>query len=120
MPARRDSACVRHSPDQARAGRPRWPRHAYETKEDDRANADATGAAHGKATRSIPAPILYLVTARQLIQAHDLRLCRLLQRSSPQLRQLRQRREPAIGGQLVDKPWQNLRQLSDEFFLREA
>src|SRR5262245_9848951 len=41
-------------------------------------------------------------------------------RSSPLLRQLRQRREPTIGGQLVDKPWQNLRQLSDEFFLREA
>src|SRR5262249_13517018 len=41
-------------------------------------------------------------------------------RSSPQFRQLRQRREPAIGGQLVDKPRKSLRQLSDEFFLREA
>src|SRR5262245_10069800 len=41
-------------------------------------------------------------------------------RSSPQFRQLRHRREPAMGGQLVDKPWQNLRQPPDEFFLREA
>src|SRR5215471_695423 len=41
-------------------------------------------------------------------------------RPSPQFRLLHQRREPAIGGQLIDKPWQNLRQLSGEFFLREA
>src|SRR5262249_22521008 len=40
--------------------------------------------------------------------------------SSPQLRQLRRCREPALGGQIVDKPRQNLRQLSDEIFLRET
>src|SRR6516162_1165757 len=89
-------------------------RPAYETEQDDGANTDAAGATHRKAARSIPAPILNIVAARQFIQPHDLPLCRFLHRSSPyrsspQFRQLRQRREPAIGGQLVDKPWQNLR-----------
>src|SRR5262249_24293004 len=53
-------------------------RPAYETEQDDGANADAAGATHRKAARSIPAPILNIVTARQLIQAHDLPLCRFL------------------------------------------
>src|SRR5262245_49325108 len=43
---------------------------ADDDEEDDRANANTAGAAHGKATRSAPAPIFYLVAARQLIQAH--------------------------------------------------
>src|SRR6516164_3599581 len=57
--------------------------------------------------------------AQQFIQAHDLPP-QIPPRSSPQLRQLRQSRQPATRGQPVDKPWQNLRQLSGEFFLREA
>src|SRR5215510_6302790 len=40
--------------------------------------------------------------------------------SSPQLRQLRRCREPAVGGQLVNKSRQSLRQLSDEIFLGET
>ena len=42
----------------------------YENEEDDGANANAACAAHGKTTRSILAPIFYLVAARQFIQAH--------------------------------------------------
>ena len=48
----------------------------YENEEDDGANANAACAAHGKTTRSILAPIFYLVAARQFIQAHDLPLSR--------------------------------------------
>jgi hypothetical protein len=40
--------------------------------------------------------------------------------SLPRLRQLRQRRKPAMRSQLIDKPRQSLGQLSDEFFFRET
>src|SRR5262249_3704819 len=53
-------------------------RPAYETEQDDSANTDAAGATHRKAARSFPAPIFYLVAARQFIQAHDLPLSRFL------------------------------------------
>src|SRR5262245_54564008 len=43
---------------------------ADDDEQDDRANPNAAGAAHGKAPRSAPAPIFYLVAARQLVQAH--------------------------------------------------
>jgi hypothetical protein len=95
-------------------------RLAYETEHDDGANTDAAVRPIGKPPAPSPAPIFNIVATRQFIQPHDLPLCRFLYRSSPRLGQLRQSREPAIGGQLVDKPGQNLRQLSGEFFLREA
>src|SRR5262249_52542932 len=53
-------------------------RPAYETEQDDSANTDAAGATHRKAARSISAPILNIVAARQFIQAHDLPLSRFL------------------------------------------
>src|SRR5262249_36366811 len=94
-------------------------RPAYETEQDDGANTDAAGATHRKAARSIPAPILNIVAARQFIQPHDLPL-RGFVHDLPRLRQLRQRRKPTMGGQLVDKPRKSLRQLSDEFFFGET
>src|SRR5262249_59593467 len=49
----------------------------YEPEQDDGANTTAS-ATHRKAARSIPAPILNIVAARQFIQPHDLHLFRFL------------------------------------------